>query len=227
MTISAEGIYKTYTNAQESLPVLKGVSLRVEKGSFISLVGPSGAGKSTLLHVLGGLDSPTKGSVTVDGVDIYGLREDALCRLRNERMGFVFQFYHLLSEFTALENVCMPAMVGRRSPHRSQDDIRKRAAELLGAMGIEKRSGHFPSQLSGGEKQRVAIARALMNDPGILLCDEPTGNLDTGTGANIMALLKKINSEKKVTIIVVTHNQELAETADSVYRMRDGVLAQQ
>ncbi len=168
----------------------------------------------------------TKGTVTEDGVDIYGLSEAALCRLRNERMGFVFQFYHLLSEFTALENVCMPMMVGRQVTRRSLDDIRKRAAELLVAMGLERRSGHFPSQLSGGEKQRVAIARALMNDPGILLCDEPTGNLDTDTGTHIMALLKKINTDKKVTIIVVTHNQELAETADSVYCMRDGVLAQ-
>jgi lipoprotein-releasing system ATP-binding protein len=223
MMITATDIHKDYPTAQAVLPVLKGVSLTVSPAAFISLVGPSGAGKSTFLHVLGGLDIPTKGTVTFDGIDLYRLKEDQLCDLRNARMGFVFQFYHLLSEFTALENICMPELI--RSG-RLSDKSRRKALDLLEQVGLSPRGGHFPSQLSGGEKQRIAVARALMNDPQVLFCDEPTGNLDSETGAQIMALLKKINKQRRMTIIVVTHNQELAQTTDMVYCLKDGVLLQ-
>lgn len=202
---------------------MKGVSLSIAKGEFVALVGPSGAGKSTLLHILGGLDIPTQGKVLLDGKDLYGHDDRQLSGIRRKRIGFVFQFYHLLQEFTALENVMMPALI---APRADPFACRQKAQTLLALAGLSQRSSHFPSELSGGEKQRVAVVRALMNEPELLLCDEPTGNLDSQTGEEIMALIKGIAARQQMTTLVVTHNQELARRADKVYSLRDGVASQ-
>lgn len=233
--LEAKGIHKVYHNGNKQVHVLKGVDLKIEEGRFVVILGPSGAGKSTLLHILGGLDSPTKGKVVFEGSDMYRLNDQDISRIRNRRIGFVFQFYHLLSEFTVLENVLMPALINsgdrgqgaclslpvRQAGGRQAGD---RALELLNQVGLGERLTHFPSQLSAGERQRVAIVRALINRPGLLLCDEPTGNLDSKTGEEIASLIKKINQERRMAVILVTHNTELAKIADSVYHLRDGVL---
>lgn len=221
--LEAKNIHKVYNNGKKSLEVLKGVNLSIEQGKFIAIVGPSGAGKSTLLHILGGLDFPTQGKVIFDQQDIYKLSDLAVSKLRNKRIGFVFQFYHLLQEFTVLENVMMPALVSEVRGAKTQD-YRKKAMELLGKVGLTERSGHFPNQLSGGEKQRVAIVRGLINSPSLLLCDEPTGNLDSKTGDEIIALVKKINRENNMAVVLVTHNLELAKAAERIYHLRDGIL---
>ncbi len=221
--LEAKNIHKTYSSGKKELPVLKGIDLKVEKGVFDAIVGPSGAGKSTLLHILGGLDSPSQGEVIFEEENIYKLKDVLLCRIRNKKIGFVFQFYHLLSEFTVLENVVMPALISRESVLRSPQ-IKARAVKLLGQVGLGERMAHFPAQLSGGESQRVAIVRALMNRPALLLCDEPTGNLDSNTGNEIISLIKKINQEEQMTVILVTHNPDLAKSADKIYHLRDGIL---
>ncbi len=218
--LEARNIHKTYNNGKKALEVLKGIDLNIETGKFVAIVGPSGAGKSTLLHILGGLDSPTKGEVVFEGEKIYALSDNALCNIRSLRIGFVFQFYHLLPEFNILENALMPRLIrGMRD-----ETSRVKAAELLDKVGLKERAMHFPNQLSGGEKQRVAIVRALMNDPKMLLCDEPTGNLDSQAGSNIMSLIKEISSENKMTVALVTHNIELAHQADKIYHLKDGIL---
>jgi len=222
--LEAKNIHKVYNDGKRDLEVLKGISLRVEEGRFICLVGPSGAGKSTLLHILGGLDMPTQGEVTLAGENIYKLSDVELSRMRNEKIGFVFQFYHLLGEFTVLENVLMPALISRGLGVMSRE-LKERALGLLETVGLSDRITHLPSQLSGGEKQRVAIARGLINSPGLLFCDEPTGNLDSHSGSEIIALIKKINRENKMTVVLVTHNVELTKMADNVYHLQDGVLA--
>jgi len=221
--LEAKNIYKTFNNGKKALEVLKGIDLNIEKGKFVAVVGPSGAGKSTLLHILGGLDAPTKGKVIFQQDDIYALNDSALSKARNQKIGFVFQFYHLLSEFNVLENILMPALISSESGVRSSE-LRKIALELLNKVGLGERIAHFPSQLSGGEKQRVAIVRGLINKPSLLLCDEPTGNLDSKTGEEIISLVKKINLENQMTVVLVTHNVELTKVADSVYYLRDGML---
>mgnify|MGYP001766842969 CR=1 FL=1 len=221
--IEAKNIHKVYTESGKDLEVLRGVDLSISEASLTAFVGPSGAGKSTLLHILGGLDAPSKGSVRLFGNDIYSMPDDALSELRNKRIGFVFQFYHLLAEFTVLENVCMPALIARVNNLRMAD-IRSRGLELLDKVGLSGRVGHFPSQLSGGEQQRVALARALMNSPELLLCDEPTGNLDSATGESIIALLRLIQKHSGMTMILVTHNKDLAAAAEKVYYLKDGLL---
>ena len=221
--LEAKNIHKVYNNGKKALPVLKGVDLSIEKGKFVAIVGPSGAGKSTLLHILGGLDSPTQGQVIFEDEDIYRLSDVEISRVRNKKIGFVFQFYHLLSEFTVLENVIMPALISRQSTDNRQQ-TKDKAHELLKQVGLNERAGYFPNQLSGGEKQRVAIVRGLINQPSLLLCDEPTGNLDSKTGEGIIALLKKINLENRMTVLLVTHNIELTKAADSLYHLRDGIL---
>ncbi|MEW6100800.1 MAG: ABC transporter ATP-binding protein [Candidatus Omnitrophota bacterium] len=223
MILEAKNIHKVYNNGKKGLEVLKGVDLSIEKGKFIAIVGPSGAGKSTLLHILAGLDSPTKGEVRFEEKDIYKLQDQELSRLRNKRIGFVFQFYHLLSEFTVIENVLMTALISPE-PKAVNPEAKKKAAELLKKAGLGERLNYFPSQLSGGEKQRVAIVRGLMNDPSILFCDEPTGNLDSATGDEIISLIKKISLEKQMTVVLVTHNRELAGVANKIYHLKDGVL---
>ena len=219
--LQAKNIHKVYNNGARELRVLKGVDLSIEKGSFLAIVGPSGAGKSTLLHILGGLDNPTEGKVIFEQEDIYALGDCALSKVRNERIGFVFQFYHLLSEFTVLENVLMPALI---ADSRKEEKLKEIALELLIQAGLSERLTFFPSELSGGEKQRVAIVRGLINKPRLLLADEPTGNLDSKTGDEIISLIKRINLENQMSVILVTHNIELAKAADKVYHLRDGIL---
>ncbi len=222
--LEARGIHKSYHDGRKETVVLKGVDLRIGEGSFTALVGPSGAGKSTLLHILGGLDTPTRGAVSLEGSPLHGVPEAVLARVRNKRIGFVFQFYHLLSDFSVLENVMMPALISRE-PGTRRKDLRERALGLLERVGLRERAAYFPAQLSGGEKQRAAIARSLINSPSLLLCDEPTGNLDSSSGGEIAALIREFNTRNRMTVVLVTHNLELAKAADRVYRLRDGMLA--
>lgn len=224
--LQAKNIDKDYSNGSQAIPVLKNVSLEVKEGDFVVLTGPSGAGKSTLLHLLGGLDSPTRGEVFFEGKDISSMRELELSRMRNEKAGFVFQFYHLLGEFSAYENVLMPARIkgyGLRGTGKEKTP-EERTKDLLERVGLSHRMDHFPDQLSGGEKQRVAIARALINNPAVLFCDEPTGNLDSKSGSEIIELLIKLHEQNKMTVVLVTHNLELTKLADHAYHLEDGVL---
>jgi lipoprotein-releasing system ATP-binding protein len=221
--LEARNINKYYTNGKERLHVLKDVSLKIARGEIISVLGPSGAGKSTLLHILGGLDTPTSGEIFFEGKAFKNLSQSELSGVRNEAVGFVFQFYHLMPEFTVLENVMMPALIGRRQAAAGSRPQEK-ALGLLKEVGLSHRIRHFPGQLSGGEQQRVAIARALMNMPELLLCDEPTGNLDSENGKQICQLLKKLNQERKMTIVLVTHNLEVAGFGFKVYNMIDGLI---
>ena len=186
------------------------------------IVGPSGAGKSTLLHILGGLDKPSSGSVSLDGQDLYRLKGYQRAKVRNEKIGFVFQFYHLLPEFNALENVFLPAMV--QDAHRSTEELEEMGLAFLKRVGLEQRKLHKPNQLSGGEQQRVAIARALVNHPKVLLCDEPTGNLDSKGGHEIIDILMDLNQKNKQTVVVITHDESIAERAHRVVHIRDGIL---
>jgi len=221
--LEAEDIHKIYDSAKMELHVLKGINLDIDKASFSAIVGPSGAGKSTLLHILGGLDSPTQGNVLFEGEDIYALPDARLAGIRNKKIGFVFQFYHLLPEFTVLENVVMPRLISRGE--WTQGTGKEKALGLLETVGLKERIAHFPSQLSGGERQRVAIARGLINSPQLLLCDEPTGNLDSRSGEEVINLLKVINRENKMAVVLVTHNHDLAKVADRVYYLKDGLLS--
>lgn len=218
--IEAKGLRKVYSNGAKQLEVLKDVNLRVDRGEVLALLGPSGAGKSTLLHLLGGLDIPTAGEVSIGGKLIFSLSDTERARIRNEKIGFVFQFYHLLPEFDALENVLLPMLIMGKGGKAG----RVKAAELLKAVGLEDRMRHKPGQLSGGEQQRVAIARALANEPELLLCDEPTGNLDSGAGRNIIDLLWELNKKRKMTLIMVTHDAEIAKAARRVVQIRDGAI---
>ena len=216
--LSAINIHKIYNNGKKDLHVLRGVDLKINRGEFIAIVGPSGAGKSTLLHILGGLDTPTQGKVIFEKEEIYSLSDQEISRLRNLKVGFIFQFYNLLSEFTVLENVIMPAEI-------AGSDSKNEALILLDKMGLKERAGYFPNQLSGGEKQRVAIARGLINNPRLLLCDEPTGNLDSKNGEEIISIIKKINLENSMAVVMVTHNIELTKQANKVYHLEDGIIA--
>ncbi len=218
--IRAEGIHKYFKVSRRELRVLMGAELEVERGSIVAVVGASGVGKSTLLHILGGLDRPTRGKVLVGETDMFAYGEKDLARFRNESMGFVFQFHHLLPEFTAIENVMMPALLGGVDRRRASE----RAGSLLEEVGLRGRGEHKPSELSGGEKQRVAVARALMNDPSLVLADEPSGNLDAGSGAELHALFKSLNQRKGQTFVIVTHNRELAAIADRILTLKDGVV---
>ncbi|MFH1128099.1 MAG: ABC transporter ATP-binding protein [Candidatus Omnitrophota bacterium] len=221
--IEAKNIHKSYNNGNKVLFVLKGVNLSIDIGKRVAIVGPSGAGKSTLLHILGGLDAPSQGKVFFAGEDLYGLNDTTLSRLRNKKVGFVFQFYHLLSELTVLENVLMPALINKELK-MNRSELKNEALELLNHVGLSARAGHFPNQLSGGEQQRAAIARALINKPRLLLCDEPTGNLDSKTGGEIMDLIEKINLQNQMTVVLVTHNIKLAQKLDAVFHLDDGLL---
>lgn len=214
--IKATNIHKYYGD----LHVLKCVNLEVAEGEIVCIVGKSGAGKSTLLHIIGTLDTATEGQVTIGGVDVFSLRNDELARFRNRHIGFVFQFHHLLPEFTALENVCMPAFI------RGDDETtaRKRALELLDYLGLSDRLQHKPGQLSGGEQQRVAVARALMNQPHVILADEPSGNLDSHSSKDLHQLLFQLRQDFGQTFLIVTHNKELAAMSDRTLEMKDGVI---
>ncbi len=218
LMLSIINVCKTYLMADESIPVLKGINLDISQGEILSIVGPSGAGKSTLLHIMGGLDMPTEGRVLFLGRDIFN--RNGLEKYRNMTIGFIFQFHHLMPEFTALENVMMPALV-KRLPQR---EARKRAGQMLNDVGLAKRLNHMPAQLSGGEQQRVAIARALINEPDMILADEPTGNLDSHTGMGVFQILEDIVQKRNRTMVIVTHNEKLSERADRVVRLIDGMV---
>ena len=216
--LRAEGIHKIYRDGKKDLRVLKGIDLEIKKGESIALVGPSGAGKSTLLHIIGGIDRPTSGNVFLHDKDFYTLPDRARARLRNHKIGFVFQFYHLMPEFTALENVMMPALIRAQS---SRLKTQGKAETLLRQFGLGERLQHKPSELSGGEQQRVAIGRALINNPDILLCDEPTGNLDSDMGGEILRILFELN-KNGTAIVVATHDRGLAKRANKILEIKDG-----
>jgi lipoprotein-releasing system ATP-binding protein len=203
------------------LPVLDGIDLDIRKGEMLAIVGASGVGKSTLLHLLGALDRPTSGKVFYGGLDVFGLDNGPLARFRNERVGFVFQFHHLLPEFSALENVMMPALIRRMD----REEAARAAERILNDVGLGARLHHRPGELSGGEQQRVAVARALVLNPDVVLADEPTGNLDMHTGEAVHDLLLSINKQQGITFVIVTHNDKLAVRADRVLRMADGRLS--
>ncbi len=215
--IEAEGLEKSYTSGGRPLPVLQSIDLRVEAESFVSIVGPSGSGKTTLLGLLAGLDEPTAGRVVLDGEDISAMDEDERAALRAEKVGFVFQTFHLLPTLTALENVLVPLEL--RGEGRA---ARPRATALLERVGLGDRLDHYPAQLSGGEQQRVALARAFANRPRVLFADEPTGNLDQRTGAGIVEMLEELNREARTTLVLVTHDLALAERAHRVIALEDG-----
>lgn len=223
--LRADNIHKTYKDGKRELHVLKGVNLEGRKDEIIAIVGPSGAGKSTLLHILGGIDKPDSGKVFLDTVDFYSLDDARRAKARNQKIGFVFQFYYLLPEFTALENVMLPGLIKASSVERRTSSIKNRAEVLLEDMGLGKRMHHRPSELSGGEQQRVAIARALVNNPKVLLCDEPTGNLDSEMGLEILNILFNLNKNSKTLIIIVTHDKEIAKRAHRIIEMKDGSIA--
>ncbi len=214
--IKVNNIYKSFGNVE----VLKGVDLTIEKGKVASIVGASGAGKSTLLQIIGTLEKADKGSVTIDGQDIIGLNQKKLAEFRNKKIGFVFQFHHLLPEFTALENICIPALIAGIS----QKEANEKAMQLLEYLNLTNRKDHKPSMLSGGEQQRIAVARALINNPAVVLADEPSGNLDSHSAKELHQLFFDLRDKTNQTFIIVTHNQELAEMSDVIFTMKDGII---
>jgi ABC-type lipoprotein export system ATPase subunit len=218
LLLSARALTKTYSMGKRSLEVLRGVDLDVTRGECLALRGASGAGKSTLLHLIGGLDVPNAGEILFDGQNLVAFSESRLTHFRNRRVGFIFQAYHLLPELDALENVCLPARMARISVAT----VETRGRELLARVGLKDRLDHKPSELSGGEQQRVAIARALINEPELILADEPTGNLDSKTGGEIIELLKNLRAEKNTTLVIATHDAKVAANAERVIELVDG-----
>ncbi|HMP77626.1 MAG TPA: ABC transporter ATP-binding protein [Kiritimatiellia bacterium] len=220
---SAENLHKTYDLERVRIPVLRGVSLDVRHGERLAITGASGAGKSTLLHVLGGLDRPNEGTVRYEGTDLYSMSPSARTEFRATRVGFVFQAYHLLPELDVLENVMLPAL-SRPGALQRMPELRERAARLLDRVGLSHRLNHRPVEVSGGEQQRAALARALMNEPAVLLADEPTGNLDSATGQQVLDYLFALAQENRRTLVLVTHNAEVAGLCDRRLHLRDGLL---
>jgi lipoprotein-releasing system ATP-binding protein len=214
--IQADKIIKSFGNVK----VLKGISLTINKGEIVAIIGPSGAGKSTFLHILGTLDKPDEGNLILNGQNVSSFNDKMISMFRNRNIGFVFQFHHLLPEFTALENICIPGFIARR-PKKEVEDY---ARELLAFMRLEDRSTHKPSELSGGEQQRVAVARALINKPEIVLADEPSGNLDTKSALELHQLFLRLRSEFGKTLVIVTHNTELAGMSDRTVTIKDGII---
>lgn len=218
--LSARGLTKTYVMGSRTLEVLRGVEVEIGRGDFVALRGASGTGKSTLLHLIGGLDTPNAGEITFRGQSLSGFSEARLTHFRNRSVGFVFQAYHLLPELTALENVALTARIARTPAGTAE----RQARELLGRVGLVDRTDHKPAELSGGEQQRVAIARALINEPELLLADEPTGNLDSKTGVEIIELLKSLRREKSMTLVIATHDEKVAAHAERVIQLVDGLV---
>jgi lipoprotein-releasing system ATP-binding protein len=216
--IEAKEIYKSY----EGLPVLKGINLHIQQGEVVSIVGASGAGKTTLLQILGTLDQPDSGSLKIGGEETNMLKGNKLARFRNQQIGFIFQFHQLLPEFTAWENVCLPAWIGKKEETKSK----KRALELLDFLGLKDRINHKPAALSGGEQQRIAVARALINEPAVILADEPSGNLDSKAAGELHQLFFDLRKSFNQTFVIVTHNQSLAEQSDRQLIIRDGIIEQ-
>ncbi len=215
--LTGRSIYKSY----DDLQVLKGVDIHIEKGEIVSIIGKSGTGKSTLLHILGTLDIPDAGDVSIDGIDITSLKAKELAKFRNNNIGFIFQFHHLLSEFTAIENVCIPAFI----QGINKTDALQKGRKLLDYLGLSDRLEHRPAELSGGEQQRVAVARSLINNPSIIFADEPTGNLDNQTSAQLHKLFLTLREDFNQTFVIVTHNEELAQISDRQLEMSDGILS--
>ena len=218
--IDVVGLYKTFPLGGRELVVLNDINLHIARGELIAIIGASGAGKSTLLQILGTLDRPTKGTVSFEGQNLFQLTEQQQAEFRNRRVGFVFQFHHLLPEFTALENACLPAMIQKRE----MADVIGEATKLLGEVGLGDRLHHKPGELSGGEQQRVSVARALMQQPDLVLADEPTGNLDSHTGDALFTLLRQLNRSRGTTFVIVTHNDKLSAQADRIISMQDGMI---
>jgi lipoprotein-releasing system ATP-binding protein len=227
--IGTQNLGKSFTTDAGNLEVLKDINLSVKEGEMVGIVGASGAGKSTLLHILGALDRPTYGNIFYNGKDIFSLDRNSLASFRNRTIGFVFQFHHLLPEFSAVENVMMPGLIhvstsGQGSKRFSRDEIEQRAEKLLDEMGLSERKRHRPGELSGGEQQRVAVARALLLEPKVVLADEPTGNLDTTTGKDLFNIFVNLNKEKGITFVIVTHNESLSARCHRTLKMADGRL---
>lgn len=218
--ISLRDVTKVYRRGRSEVRALSVPSLEVPKGQFLSVMGPSGSGKSTLLHLVGALDVPTSGSLTVDGRALHTLPDDDLSRFRRERLGFIFQFFNLLPTLTAVENVLMPGLLAGRT----RDELEQRARELLELVGLSRRGEHRPDELSGGEMQRVAIARALLLEPALLLADEPTGNLDSKVGADVLGLIREATRARQVTVVMVTHDAKAAAVGDRIVRLVDGLV---
>lgn len=221
--LSCQQITKFYQEGTQQTEVLKQVSFSMQSGELVAIVGSSGSGKSTLLHTLGGLDQPSSGEVFIKGQSLQQMSPNALAKLRNQYLGFVYQFHHLMADFTALENVMMPMLIGQQNKTEAQD----RAEQILSAVGLQHRISHRPSALSGGERQRVAIARALVNNPALVLADEPTGNLDHKTTESIFELIQQLNQEKQIAFLLVTHDLNLAEKLNRRLIMQDGVLREE
>ncbi|WP_448821396.1 ABC transporter ATP-binding protein [Cetobacterium sp.] len=222
IVLELKNICKNYSTKTETLEIIKNLNLKIEEGDFISILGQSGSGKTTLLNLIGLLDSPTSGEIYIDN-EIISVNSSNIDSVRNKKIGFVFQFHYLLPEFTALENVMIPALT---QDYSQKKEIEKRAFELLREVGVDHRAHHKPTELSGGEKQRVAIARALINNPKILLLDEPTGNLDNETSEKIFNIFKQINNKKRQTIVTVTHSRELAEISNKKLFLKKGILSE-
>ena len=221
--LSCQNITKFYQEGTQQTEVLKQVSFSMQPSELVAIVGSSGSGKSTLLHTLGGLDQPSSGEVFIKGQSLQQMTPNALAKLRNQYLGFVYQFHHLMTDFTALENVMMPMLIGQQNKTEAQD----RAEQILSAVGLQHRISHRPSALSGGERQRVAIARALVNNPALVLADEPTGNLDHKTTESIFDLIQQLNQEKQIAFLLVTHDLNLAEKLNRRLIMQDGVLREE
>ena len=214
--LEARGIQKSYGNLQ----ILKGVDLDIKKAEIVTIIGASGAGKSTLLHIIGTLDKPDQGTLLLNNIDVNSLSSKKLSAFRNEQIGFIFQFHHLLPEFTALENICIPSFIAKKGKREAE----KRAFELLDLLGLRERANHKPNELSGGEQQRVAVARAMVNSPAIILADEPSGNLDSANAESLHRLFLDLRDSLQQTFVIVTHNENLAEMADRKVLMKDGLI---
>lgn len=220
MLLKGINIKRVFKTGKEKLEVLKGIDITIERGMIHTIVGPSGAGKSTLLHILGGLDRPTEGKVMLDGNSLYDFRDEELAKIRNKKIGFIFQFHHLLSEFSALENVMLPSSIDGISSKKASE----KAKNLLTEVGLSDRIDHKPNELSGGEKQRVAVARALINNPSVIFADEPTGNLDSKNSDMLLSMLLELNRKGGITLVIVTHNVGIANRIGNIIRMEDGKI---
>lgn len=222
--IEIENVNKVYLMGKVEVHALRGVSLQIEQGEWVAIMGPSGSGKSTLMHLIGCLDTPTSGSYRLDGAEVSGLSDDKLAAIRNRQIGFVFQTFNLLARTSALKQVMLPMQYTRDGARIPSAERKRRAQKTLGMVGLSDRMRHLPTELSGGEQQRVAIARALVNDPPIILADEPTGNLDSKAGAEVMEILHRLHEEKGITVVMVTHDEEIGAQAERIVRLRDGQI---